>query len=264
MLISNKRKISKFCFSSSDYFADELPCFSVDELWNEDELSMILNDDGDSFTGPPDQYSWKRGTSPSQSYYYSDKTANETHQSNSNVKSQTCDKLKKPLSSSQFITGSKAKVRSFISSSVGYSHPKEIPRRISHPLSPPPPTPGADDFEMTRAGSARPAYNENGDEELFDNGTPERIVRRQKWSSLTHDPLPDLLEKEERDILPMCTKHHHRRNKSSLNQQFSNALPIMSSTTTLEPLLTKENVCLEEESVPMIDDDFNTDRREQR
>lgn len=260
MLISNKRKINKFCFSSSDYFADVLPCFSVDELWNEDELSMILNEDSDSFASPPDQYSWKRGTSPSQSYYYSDKTANERY-----VKSQTCDKLKRPLSNSQFITGSKAKVRSCISPSVGYSHPKEIHRRISHPLPPPPPTPGADDFEMTaRAGSARRAYNENGDEELLNNGTTERIVRRQKWSSLTHDPLPDMLEKEERDILPMCTKPHQRRNTSSLNQQFNKALPIMSSTTTAEPLVMKENICLEEESVPMIDDDFSTDRREQR
>lgn len=233
---------------------------------------MILNDGSDTFASLPDQYSWERVTNSSRSRYLSDLTATERHhsQSNSNdksqkVKSQKSDKVKKPLSSSQFITGSKAKVTNNTSSLTGHSQPKENPRRIPHALPPPPPTPGADDFEMTgRAGSARRACNENLDEELFIHGTTERIARRQKWSSLTHDPLPDGLEKEDWDILPVFTKARLRRNTSSSNQQSSKNLESMLSSTSLDPLVLKEKICLEEESVPVIDDDFDSDRCEQR
>ena len=263
------KKNDKLCFISSDHFADELPCFSVDELWNDDELSLILNDDSDSFASPPEQNSWERVNNSSQSRHF---TAAERHQSNSNVKSQelkskTSDKVnKQPLLRSQFITRPKAKVANNTSFSVGhmYSQPKENSRRVSHPLPPPPPTPGADDFEMTGLGrSARSAYNENWNEEQFKHGTTKRIARRQNWSTLTHDPLPDGLEKEDWDVLPVFTKPRQRRNSSSSDQQSSKNLQSMLSSTTLEPLVIKETICIEE-SDPMIDEDFSTNRCEQR
>lgn len=231
---------------------------------------MILNDDSDSFASPPDQNSLERANNSSQSHQF---TTAERHQGNSNVKSQkvksrTSDKVnKRLLPSSQFITRPKAKVAYNTSLSVDhmYSQPKENPRRISHPLPAPPPTPGGDDFEMTGCGrSARRAYNENWNEEQFKNGTTERVARRQNWSTLTHDPLPVGLEKEEWDILPVFTKPLQRRNSSSSNQQSSENLQSMLGSTTLEPLERKETICLEEESVPMIDDDFSTNRCEQR
>ena len=228
---------------------------------------MILNDDSDTITGSPDQYSWERGTNCLQSRPF---TAAEKHQSNSNgksqkAKSQTSDKVKKPLSSSQFITGSKARVTNYTSSSVGDSRSNENTRRILHPLPPPPPTPGADDFEMTgRAGSAKRACNETWNEELLDNGTTERIAQRQKWSSSSHEFLPDVLEKEDWDILPVFTKPRQRTNTSKSNQPSSKNLQSMLSSTTLEPLVMKEKTCLEEESVPAIDDDFSSGRCEQQ
>ena len=266
---SNKKasfqKMTKLCFISSDHFTDELPCFSVDELWNDDELSLILNDDSDSFASPPDQYSWERVTNSSQSHHF---TAAERHQSNSNVKSQRSNEVnKQPLSSSQFITRPKTKVANNTSSSIGHmnSQPKNNPTRTSHPLPPPPPTPGADDFEMTGRGrSARCAYNENLNEEQFKNDTTERIARRQNWSTSTHDPLPDRLEKGDWDILPLFTQPRQRRNSSSSNQQSSKNLQSMLSSNTLEPLVMKETICLEEESVPVIDDDFSKNQCEQR
>lgn len=229
----------------------------------------MLNDDSDSFASPPDQNSQERMKNSSHSRY----SAAERHQSNSNVKcqnlkSKTSDKVnKQPPPSSQFITRPKAKVPNNASFSVGhmYSQPKENPRRISHPLPPPPPTPGADDFEMTGLGrSARSAYNENWNEEQFTNGTTERIAHRQNWSTLTHDPLPDGLEKEDLDVLPVFTNPRQRRNSSNLNQQSSKNLQSMLSSTTLEPLVMKETICLEEESVPMIEEEFSTNRCEER
>ena len=230
---------------------------------------MILNDDSDSFASPPDQNSWERTNNSSQSRHF---TAAERHQSTSNVKSQkvkgqTSDKVnKQPLPSSRFITRPKVKVANNTSLSVGhmYTQPKENPRRISHILPPPPPTPGADDFETSSRGrSATRAYNENWNEEEFKNGITERIARRQNWSTSTHDPLSDGLEREDWDILPVFTKPRQRRTSSSSNQQSSKNLQNMLNSTTLEPLVVKETICLEE-SVPMIDDDFSTNRCEQR
>jgi len=229
---------------------------------------LIINDDSDCISSPPDQYSWEKPNSSSQSRYI---TTAERHQNNSNVKSrkvnsQTSDKVNKQLlPSSQFITRPKAKVANNTSLPVGhmYTQPKDNPRRISHPLPPQPPTPGADDFEMTGRGrSATRAYNENWNEEQL-NGTTERIAQRQNWSTLTYDALSDGLEKEDWDILPVFTKPRQRRTSSSSNQQPSKNLQNMLSSTILEPLAVKETICLEE-SVPMIDDDFSADRCEQR
>ena len=230
----------------------------------------MLNDDSDSFANPPDQNSWERVNNSSQSHHF---TAAERHQSNSNVKSQklkstTSDKVnKQPPPSSQFITRPIAKVANNTSFSVDhmYSQPKENPRRILHLLPPPPPTPGADDFEKTGLErSARSAYNENWNEEQYKNGTTERIARRQNWSTLTHNPLPDGLEKEDWDVIPVFTKPCQRRNSSSSNQQSSKNLQSLLSSTTLEPLVMKETICSEEESIPMIEEDFSTKRCEQR
>ena len=226
----------------------------------------MLNDDSDSFASPPRQNSWERVNNSSQSHLF---TAAERHQSNSDVKSQklkstTSDKVnKQPPPSSQFITRPKAKVANNTSFSVGhmYSEHKENPRRISHPLPPPPPTPGADDFEKTGLErSTKSAYNENWNKEQFKNGTTDRIARR----TLTHNPLPDGLEKEDWDVIPLFTKPRQRKNSSSSNQQSSKNLQSLLSSTTLEPLVMKETICSEEESIAMIEEDFSTKRCEQR
>jgi len=264
-------KISKLCFISSDHFADELPCFSVDELWDDDELSLIINDDSDCFSSPPRQYSWEKSNYSSQSHYFITAERHQSDDSNvksQKVKSQTSDNVnKQPLPSSRFITRPKAKVAHDTSLSVGhiYNQPKDNPRRISHPLPPPPPTPGADDFEMTGfRSSATREYDENWNDEQVKNGLTKRTTQRQNWSTLTYDAISDGLEKEDWDILPVFTKPRQRRTSSSSNQQSSKNLQNMLSSTNLEPLAVKETICLEEESVPMIDDDFSADRCEQR
>lgn len=253
-----------------DPFADELPCFSVDELWNDDELALILNDDNDTFASSPDPYSWEiQNNSSSQSHYFKP-SAPERCQKKPNVKSQEVqmsDEAKLPLSrSSQFITGSKAKVVNSAPSSVGHSQPKGNPRRISHPLPPPPPTPGADDFEMSHTGSATRAYNKHWDAEPLNHYTTARIDQRQTWSSLAHDPVQDVLEKDDWDVLPAFTKPQHRTNISSSNQEIHNPTNLESSVgaTSLDPLVMQERICLVKGSVSAIDNDFSTDRCEQR
>lgn len=208
----------------------------------------------------------------SRSHYY-DLTAPERCQKRSDVKSQTIksrmsDEVKRPPSrSSQFLTGPSPKVTKDTSLSVSSSQPKGNPRRILYPLAPPPPTPGADDFEMTsQIWSARRAYSGNWDEELPNHDTTERITQRQKWSSITLDPLPDVLEKEDWDVLPEFTKPCHQRNTSSSNQEIHNPTNLESplSATCLDPLAMQERICLGEESAPAIDSDFSTDRCKQR
>ncbi|KAL9959675.1 hypothetical protein ACROYT_G033018 [Oculina patagonica] len=258
-------------YTDDDHLADELPCFSVDELWNDDELASILNDDNDTFASPPNPYSWGRGNKVSQSHYY-ELTAPERCQKKSNVKSQTIktqmsDEVKRPPSrSSQFLTGSTPKVTKGTSLYVSSSQPKGNPRRILYPLPPPPPTPGADDFEMTsQTWPARRAYSGNWDEELPNPDTTERITQRQKWSSLTLDPLRDMLEKENWGIFPEFTKPCHQRNTSSANQETHNPTNLESplSATYLDPLAMQEGICLEEESASAIDSHFSTDRCKQ-
>ena len=241
-------------------------------MWNDDELALFLNDDNDTFASLPDQYSSERGNDVSQSHYY-DLTAPERCQKTSKinsqkVKSQISHEVKRPLSRvSQFPTGSTPKVTKETTSSVSSSQLNGNPRRISHPLPPPPPTPGADDFETTSlTGSARRAYNEYWDEEQLNHDVTESIAQRSQWSSLTYNPLPDVLEKEDWDILPVFTEPLHQRNASSSDRGIHNPTNLEStlSSTSLDPLVMQERICLEEENAPAVDSDFSTDLCKQR
>ena len=111
-------------------------------MWNDDELALALSDENDLFASPAVQYSKQKRQNPSHSHYFKP-TSSDRSQTNS------CE-FNQPLSrSSQFINGSQAKKAIGISGTLAASsQSKKIPRRISHPLPPPPPTPGADDFEI--------------------------------------------------------------------------------------------------------------------
>lgn len=86
------------------------------------------------------QYSQQKEQNLSHSHYFKP-TPPERCQKNS-------FEVKQPLSrSSQFIIGSQAKLSNSAHKSTGSQY-KGNHKRISHPLLPPPPTPGADDFEM--------------------------------------------------------------------------------------------------------------------
>ena len=184
------------------------------------------------------------------------------------VKSQMSDEVKRPLSrSSKFPTGSESKVTSNTPLYYGNSQPKANPRRILNPLPPPPPTPGADDFEMTsHTGSAKSAYHNYCEEELLNHDATKRITQREKWSSFSPDPLPEVLEKEDWDIFPEFTKPRYQRSSSSSNQETQEPTNLESnlSSTNLDPFVMQDVIDLEEESMPANDSDFSTDQCKKR
>ena len=124
-----------------DNFDDEMPCFSVDELWNDDDLALCLNDESDQFSSPAVQYPQQKEQDISHAHYFKP-TAPGRCQTGA-------FEVKRPLSRSpHFIVGSQEKLANSTPNSVVSSQFKGKPRRISYPLAAPPSTPGEDDFEM--------------------------------------------------------------------------------------------------------------------
>ena len=158
-------------------FEGEVPCFLVDEMWNDDDLPLVLSDDSDLNVSPVAQS--RQNSSRS---YCSKPTASKKRQEISN-------EFRQPLSrSSQFIIGCQAKKTGDNSSSGARVQSREnserisrdwslspaipdaddielisavsrIPRRVLRPFPAPPPTPGADDFERIT--------NSHGDSKLL-------------------------------------------------------------------------------------------------
>ena len=237
-----------------------MPCFSLDELWNDDEVALSLNDENDPLASPPQPYPWEKGNTSSHSRYF-DLTVPERCQKNSVFRSQTSVEVKRSVPrNSRFIAGSQAKGTISTPSTVGSSQLKGNPRRFSHPLPPPPPTPGADDFEMTGlSGSARRAYNGYWDTKQLNSNISERIKH-------AADHLLDVLENEEWDILPVIAEPGRRRNTFSSKEITHKTTNLSSSVslTKLDFLAMQGSNCLEGENFSAVEDEYISDQCKQR
>lgn len=114
-------------------------------MWNEDDLTLVLNDDSDLIVSPVAQS--RQNSSRS---HCSKPTASEKRQ-------EISDEFKQPLSrSSQFIIGCHAKKTGDNSSSSARIQSRENSKRISRHWSPSPAIPYADDIEEISAFSRIP------------------------------------------------------------------------------------------------------------
>ena len=289
---------STLCFILLDCFDDELPCFSVDELWNDDDLALTLSDDA-SF-GSHVSYSQQKEQDLCHSNYFKT-TAPERCQRDS-------FEVKQALSRrSQFIIGSQVKTPQVTSSpgADGLEQPNDYtenprkiscllspqlatsgvrdpgianhsghPRRISRVLPQPPNSPGSDDFGPTiRAGCAR---REN--KEQWIGPTEDRANRSKtgtghqydKWSSATKEFLLDEFEGENWGVFPDNASRIQRINSSTNQKEYvpTNIRGGISSTSldllVMQDRKDESRICLKENSVPVVDVDFSTDGSPQR
>ena len=141
---------------------DELPCFSVDELWKDDELSLSLSDPDEIFlSSSAHQSSWGKeftGEKPQlYSPYFKPELLADHRITRSAVesKSQQDSRRISQISRSQDVLTQLFKAKTNTTNSADKNFPKVNHRHFSYP-PPPPRTPGVEDFEESRfMGSGR-------------------------------------------------------------------------------------------------------------
>ena len=287
------------CLISLDCFDDELPCFSVDELWNDNDLALTPSDHA-SFAGH-DSYSQQKDQDLCHSNYFKTAAPEKCQRDSFEVNRALSRR-------SQFIIGSQMKQAQETSSpsvdddfeqpndytenprkmsrlllpqlatsgvkDLGIANLSGNPRRISHVLPQPPNSPGSDDFEPTiGAGCARRASREQWIGPTEDRATRSNTGtghQYDKWSSVTKKFQLDEFEGENWGILPDNASRIQRIN-SSISQKEHVPTDVRGgiSSTSLDLFVMQDRkdesrICLKENSVPVLDVDFSTDGLPQR
>ena len=245
------------CFTISlDQFDDELPCFSLNELWNDDELALTLNVESDPHTSPQELHLRQKRNKSLHPLFF-DVAAPENRQKISVVE--------RPMPrSSRFKAESNARVNSCAPLFLGSSQSNRHLRRIPLPVLPPPPTPEAEDFDLTGySGSARgtcSSYWNKGQLNLTSTG---RMKQCSGLRSPSEDPY-DVLEAEDWNILPVVSKPEGETNalSSKKTENETNLLGSQSSTTLDTPSIQGSS-CLQKENVIAVEDEC-TQRCQQR
>lgn len=246
------------CFTISlDQFDDELPCFSLNELWNDDELALTLNVESDPHTSPQELHLRQKRNKSLHPLFF-DVAAPENRQKISLVE--------RPMPrSSRFKAESKARVNSCAPLFLGSSQSNRHLRRIPLPVLSPPPTPEAEDFDLTGySGSARgtcSSYWNKGQLNLTSTG---RMKPCSRLRSPPEDPY-DVPEAEDWNILPVVSKPEGQTNALSSKKKTENETNLLGSqsSTTLDTPSMQGSSCLQKENVIAVEDEC-TQRYQQR
>lgn len=211
-----------FSFLLLDLFEDEMPCFSIDELWNENDISLVSSDENDLLASPEEQSLLK-------SCYFKTAVTKKRQRDPLEVK-------QAPSNSTQFVEETQTRKGKTSFSSVRSSQAKDNLNRVSpsqcsspytvdlNPLeipvftsslsstqqmkdferignSPLPPSRRLDDFET----EARRAHSEQWKSSMNDVPTPvidQQSHESHNWDSLTEEFL-DEFATEDWSILPV-------------------------------------------------------------
>ena len=297
-------KNNQFCALSYllDCFDDELPCFSVDELWNDDDLALALSDDA-SFANQAN-YSQQKEQDLCHSNYFKATALEKCQRDSFEVKSAVSRR-------SQFIIGSqvkKAQAPSSPGADDDFERPNdytENPRIISHLLSPQlatsgvkdlnianhdhsgntrrfsrvlpqsPNSPGSDDFEPTiYAGCARRVNKAEQWRIGCTEGRANRITsgtghQHDKWNAATQEFLDEFEDENWGFLLDNAPRIQRKTPSTSQNEHVPTNVRRGVSSASLDPLVAQDRkhestICFKENSVPVVDVDFSTDGSPQR
>lgn len=244
-----KREEKRDTSKDEDQFDDELPCFSLNELWNDDELALTLNVESDPHTSPQELHLRQKRNKSLHPLFF-DVAAPENRQKISVVE--------RPMPrSSRFKAESNARVNSCAPLFLGSSQSNRHLRRIPLPVLPPPPTPEAEDFDLTGySGSARgtcSSYWNKGQLNLTSTG---RMKQCSGLRSPSEDPY-DVLETEDWNILPVVSKPEGQTNALSSKKKTENETNLLGSqsSTTLDTPSMQGSSCLQKENVIAVEDE---------
>ncbi|PFX18217.1 hypothetical protein AWC38_SpisGene17423 [Stylophora pistillata] len=213
-----------FDLMPTDQVDDELPCFSLDELWNENELALTLNDESDPPACPQELHSWQKRNKLLHSHYFHVAAP------------ENCQKIsvvQRPLpKSTRFIAESNAKVNSGAPLFLGNSQSNRQLGKYSQHAPLPPPTPGAEDFDLTvYSGSAKNTSSSYWNEGLLTPTSRGKMKQCPRPRSPSEDPY-NALEVEDWNILPVVAKPGGQIKVSSSKKKTQNETNLSSSLSS--------------------------------